>query len=52
MHQATVGISVVALLFLSALPAMAEREGVPGRRVGGGTRLAPQMLSMIHAPNW
>lgn len=38
MRQITIGVSLFALLVSSANPAMADREGVPGRRVGGGTR--------------
>lgn len=38
MRQLTIGISLFALLLWSASPALAGREGVPGRRVGGGTR--------------
>jgi hypothetical protein len=38
MRQLTISISLLALLLWSASPALAGREGVPGRRVGGGTR--------------
>lgn len=40
MRQITIGVSLFALLVSAANPAMADREGVPGRRVGGGTRWA------------
>ena len=40
MRQLAIGFSLLALLLLAVAPARAEegREGVPGRRVGGGTR--------------
>jgi len=37
MRHFTIGISLLALLISVATPAIAK-EGVPGRRVGGGTR--------------
>lgn len=38
MRQLTIGFSLLALILSFASPAEAGREGVPGRRVGGGTR--------------
>lgn len=38
MRQLIIGFSLFALMLSFANPAKAEREGVPGRRVGGGTR--------------
>lgn len=38
MRQLTIGFSLLALILSFATPAEAGREGVPGRRVGGGTR--------------
>jgi hypothetical protein len=38
MRHITIGLSILALLFSIAEPAFAGREGVPGRRVGGGSR--------------
>ena len=38
MRQLAIGFSLFALVLSLAAPAKAEREGVPGRRVGGGTR--------------
>lgn len=38
MRQITIGFSLLALLIAAINPALAEEEGVPGRRVGGGTR--------------
>lgn len=38
MRQITIGFSILALLFAIAEPALAGKPGVPGRRVGGGTR--------------
>jgi hypothetical protein len=38
MRQITIGLSIVALLFSVVEPAFAGRDGVPGRRVGGGSR--------------
>lgn len=38
MRQITLGFSMLALIFSIAEPALAGRDGVPGRRVGGGTR--------------
>ncbi|MBW4472389.1 MAG: hypothetical protein KME45_18745 [Stenomitos rutilans HA7619-LM2] len=38
MRQLMIGVSLLALMLSLASPAKAEREGVPGRRVGGGTR--------------
>lgn len=37
-RQITIGFSILALMFSIAEPALAGREGVPGRRVGGGSR--------------
>lgn len=38
MRQLTIGFSILALLFAVVEPAFAGRDGVPGRRVGGGSR--------------
>lgn len=38
MRQLTIGFSLLALLFTVVEPAFAGRDGVPGRRVGGGSR--------------
>jgi hypothetical protein len=38
MRQMTIGFSLIALILFLAEPALAGRQGVPGRRVGGGTR--------------
>ena len=38
MRHITVGLSLLALIFAIAEPALAGRDGVPGRRVGGGSR--------------
>ena len=38
MRQIIVSFSLLALILSLASPAKAERQGVPGRRVGGGTR--------------
>ncbi len=44
MRQLTIGFSLLALILSFANPALADREGVPGRRVGGGTRwTSPRM---------
>lgn len=44
MRQFTIGFSLFALMLSFASPAKAGRDGVPGRRVGGGTRwTAPQL---------
>lgn len=44
MRQLTIGFSLLALVLSLANPAKAERDGVPGRRVGGGTRwTAPRL---------
>ncbi|EKQ70772.1 hypothetical protein OsccyDRAFT_1077 [Leptolyngbyaceae cyanobacterium JSC-12] len=43
-RQITVGFSILALMFSVVEPALAGRDGVPGRRVGGGSRLTqPRM---------
>ena len=56
MRQLTIGVSLLALILSLASPAKAERQGVPGRRVGGGTRWtaprikqSPSMQSKITA---
>ncbi|MBW4696004.1 MAG: hypothetical protein KME27_30175 [Lyngbya sp. HA4199-MV5] len=38
MRQLMIGFSLLALMLSLASPAKADRDGVPGRRVGGGTR--------------
>ena len=38
MRHITIGLSLLALIFAIAEPALAGRDGVPGRRVGGGSR--------------
>lgn len=38
MRYLTVGFSLLAILFSAAEPSFAGRDGVPSRRVGGGTR--------------
>jgi hypothetical protein len=38
MRQITIGFSILALFFSVVEPAFAGRDGVPGRRVGGGSR--------------
>lgn len=38
MRHITIGLSILALLFAVVEPAFAGRDGVPGRRVGGGSR--------------
>lgn len=38
MRHLTVGFSLLAMLFSVAEPSFAGGNGVPGRRVGGGTR--------------
>lgn len=38
MRQITIGVSILALIFAIAEPVCAGKQGVPGRRVGGGTR--------------
>ncbi len=38
MRKVTIGLSIFALLFAISEPALAGRDGVPGRRVGGGSR--------------
>jgi len=38
MRQITISLSIVALLFSATEPAFAGKDGVPGRRVGGGSR--------------
>jgi hypothetical protein len=38
MRQITISFSLFTLLLSSINPGLAEDEGVPGRRVGGGTR--------------
>jgi hypothetical protein len=38
MRHITIGLSIIAILLTLTEPALASREGVPGRRVGGGTR--------------
>jgi hypothetical protein len=44
MRHFAIGVSLLALLLATVAPARSEegREGVPGRRVGGGTRWAHQ----------
>lgn len=38
MHRLTIGCSILALVLTVTEPALAGKEGVPGRRVGGGSR--------------
>ncbi len=38
MRRITIGLSLIALIVSLAEPAIAGRQGVPSRRVGGGTR--------------
>ena len=44
MRQCAIGVSLLVILLAAAAPALAEdgRDGVPGRRVGGGTRWTHQ----------
>lgn len=44
MRQITIGFSLFALVVSLGKPALAEKEGVPGRRVGGGTRWSEPRL--------
>jgi hypothetical protein len=55
MRQVTIGFSLIAMLLSLTEPA-ASKEGVPGRRVGGGTRWtnsnfkqAPSLQSKLSA---
>jgi hypothetical protein len=51
MRQITTGVSLLALMFLLVEPAFAQRAGVPGRRVGGGSRLTqPQPERSLFFP--
>ncbi len=46
MRQVAITSSVLLLLLSAAVPVLAEqRQGVPGRRVGGGTRLYQETRS-------
>ncbi|MEX0272363.1 hypothetical protein AB3R30_24925 [Leptolyngbyaceae cyanobacterium UHCC 1019] len=38
MRHLTIGLSLLAILFSTAEPSFAGKDGVPSRRVGGGTR--------------
>ena len=44
MRQFTIGVSLLALCLATVAPVRADegREGIPGRRVGGGTRWTQQ----------
>ena len=44
MRQITIGFSLLALFLSCAEPAMAGKDGVPGRRIGGGTRFTQPKL--------
>jgi hypothetical protein len=38
MRQLTIGFSLLAMFFSATEPSLAGKDGVPSRRVGGGTR--------------
>lgn len=46
MRQITLGFSLLALVLSSAEPVLAGRDGVPGRRVGGGTRFTQPKIKI------
>ena len=50
MRQITILVSLIALFFTSIEPAIAGRQGVPGRRVGGGTRWTTPPLRQAASP--
>ncbi|PSB32662.1 hypothetical protein [Stenomitos frigidus] len=49
MRQLAIVFSLFTLLLSLAAPAMADREGVPGRRVGGGTRWTTPRIKQHHS---
>ena len=52
MRQLTIGLTLIALVAVLAEPALAARKGVPGRRVGGGTRWsAPRPIPTVSVQN-
>jgi hypothetical protein len=42
MHHIMIGVCSLALVFSGMEPVLAKRTGVPGRRVGGGSRWTQQ----------
>ncbi len=50
MRRITIFLSIIALTIALADPALAGRKGVPGRRVGGGTRIAAPHLDQATNP--
>ncbi len=47
MRQITIFLSISAFMVAMAEPAMAGRKGVPGRRVGGGTRVTAPLIQEL-----
>lgn len=47
MRYLTVGFSLLAILFSTAEPSFAGGNGVPRRRVGGGTRWTQPQLKQL-----
>jgi len=50
MRQFTLAVSLIALFASFAEPAQAGKEGVPGRRTGGGTRLTQSRIKVAKKP--
>lgn len=50
MRRITLGLFIVALMVALTEPAIAGRQGVPGRRVGGGTRWTAPRLKQPPTP--
>lgn len=50
MRHITIVISLVIVFFASIEPAIAGKQGVPGRRVGGGTRWTTPPLKQAASP--
>lgn len=51
MRLLTIGFSLTAVILAFSDPAVAVKEGVPGRRVGGGTRWTaprPRQATSLH----
>lgn len=50
MRHITIGCSILALILTLTEPALAGKEGVPGRRVGGGSRWTQPKLNSGRTP--
>lgn len=52
MNIKTLGLAVitVAIVASNILPAHAGRDGVPGRRIGGGSRMVETQVDKNHCP--